>query len=175
LAHVRVLFGGLKQHQQDALIEWLGGKAVGLWIYGSRRAGSSYIGRIAGRMASQNPEIETSDLVAALDLVNDIRRSWSLGEMVRRHPDDYALWLDMDELERKIESLWALDLLWIDDLHEEAVDISFWRKHVQPYVEKRIKEGKLTIVSTSLSPDSPKLLGLQQVIEDLFVTCYAER
>ena len=184
---LRDLFQTLNQEQQDALTDWISGPArdednpvepvrsgdkPGLWVHGMRRAGSSYIGHIAGRMAAQY--VYSSDRITALKLVRDTRKVWTQSDLVRNHPDDYSLWLDADSQESRLEKLWNLSLLWIDDLHAESTDIRFWRKHIHPRIEERVKDGKLTIVSTTYIPNDP-ILGLQTAIEDLFVICDATR
>jgi hypothetical protein len=46
---------------------------------------------------------------------------------------------------------------------------------VQPKVERRLKARKPTIVTTDMTPKSNTLDGLGRVIDNLFVSCYAER
>jgi hypothetical protein len=146
---------------------------VGLWVCGPRRYGTSYIAECA--TAKLEPRVSTWEHVAALTLTESIRSHWGQSEMVRRNPDDYNLFLEAQEVESMLDFLWhRCEVLWVDDFHEDTVDIPFWRKHVQPRLERRIKDGLPTIVATTLPPDHVKLSGLRDVIEDLFVICVAE-
>jgi hypothetical protein len=144
----------------------------GLWIVGPRRHGTSYIASCAmWRLDESGFDWEH---VHALSLTNMLRRYWDQASLLRHNADDYGLFLDMSDTESTLEHLWyTCPALWVDDLHEDAVDIPFWRKHVQPHLERRIKDHLPTIVATTLRPDSTKLSGLQDVIEDLFVVCFA--
>ena len=181
MSHVplRARFRDLMPDEKSALKDWWkqgvcqeGHGKVGLWICGSRMRGTSYIAEVAmGRVV---PQTESWDRVDALALVENLRSYWHLSDMVRRNPDDYALFLEMQDIELKMEYLWhECEVLWVDDLHDEAIDIPFWRKHVQPHLERRLKQQMPTVVATTLPPDSVKLSGLQEVIENLFVVCGA--
>lgn len=146
---------------------------VGLWVVGKRRHGTSYIAEVAMGRLTESPDVEWEH-VYALALSNLIRNYWSQGEMVRSNPDDYGLFLEYQDIQHQLEAIWyECDALWVDDFHDETVDVAFWRKHIQPYLERRVKDHKPTIVATTLLPDSTKMTGLQKVIEDLFVICMA--
>ena len=182
MSHVplRARLKHLEPDEQDVLKDWaangLGNPAshgkYGLWIFGPRQHGTSHIAACATHRLVDR--VAAWEHIDALVLTDNIRRYWTLEETARRNADDYGLFLDKQELETKLDFLWFdCDVLWVDDLHEDSVDIPFWRKHVLPRLERRCKAGKVTIIATTLSPDSPKLSGLQDVIENLFVICVA--
>ena len=174
---LRARFRDLMPDEKSVLKEWwtqgiLGDGKVGLWIHGGRQRGTSYIAEVA--MSRLAPQADTWDHIDALALTDAIRSYWHLSEASRRNPEDYALFLEMQDIEIKLEFLWhECHALWVDDFHDEAVDVKFWRKHVQPYLERRLKQRRPTIIATTLPPDSVKLSGLQEVIENLFVVCGA--
>jgi hypothetical protein len=116
-----------------------------------------------------------TDEVMCLDLLDTIRRSWGAGEISRHLPSDYDLYVDANVLDMQVERYWDVDVLMLDDFHEEVIDMNFWRRHVQPKVERRLKARKPTIVTTDMTPKSNTLDGLGRVIDNLFVSCYAER
>jgi hypothetical protein len=88
---------------------------------------------------------------------------------MRHNTDDIALYYEAREAEDLLERLFSVcDLLWIDDLHDEMTDIPFWMRHIQPYVEQRVKHRMPTIISTTLPPDDESLP--KRVIEGLFMT-----
>lgn len=179
-----VSFQDLRDPQKAALKEWLanveeddpciGPRHIGLWIYGARRRqGTSTIGEIVWSKMSKRTY--KPHKIPCLNLVDRVRESWTLDTLVRHNPTDYDLGMDSMRAQMFLDELWDADFLWLDDLHEETIDIPFWRKHIQPRLERRLKDGRPTMVCTDMAPNNPDLDGLLEVIEDMFVTCYAER
>ena len=152
-------FSNLSSEQQEALRQWFKGvqdpdaedSKIGLWVCGPRGGGSSYVAEVAVAKYSREYEGDPWEHVTALQLVDSVRRVWSMGDLLRRNPDDYALFQDLREIEDEQDYLWGprCGLLWIDDLHHEAIDTNFWRKHVQERVEQRIKAVLPTVVATT--------------------------
>jgi hypothetical protein len=174
-------FSELLVPQRQSLREWRTevnaekGTKVGLWICGKRRSGSTYIGKVAfNRVWSDHPEWNCQYL-SALDLINQTRQTWDNSDLVAKHPYDDALWLEVKSAEVALEGFWAADLAWVDDWHLFDVDMKFWRRFIQPYVEQRVKERRPTIIATQILPDDPGLVELQRVIEHLFVVIHATR
>lgn len=174
-----ITFRMLHAHQQEALRVWRKNVhsddgPVGLWVYGSGRSqGASTIAQVGlGRMEWDGLDTESVPCLRVMDV---IRKSWGASEISRHLTNDYDLYVDANVLEMQIERYWDVDVLLLDDLHEEQTDMGFWRKHVQPQVELRLKARKPTIVATDMAPNNPTLDGLLPVINDLFVSCYAER
>ena len=146
---------------------------VGLWVFGDRQHGSSYVAECA--TAKLVDRVGSWEHVDALVLTQNIRQHWNLSDMVRRNPEDYNLFLDFQELDTKLDFLWhECELLWVDDLHETAVDVFFFTRHVLPWLERRIKAKRVTIIATTLTPDDRALDGFHTVIKNLFVTCVAQ-
>lgn len=180
MSHVplRARIADLAPDEQTVLKRWYAegiqrdeGQRCGLWVFGPRRHGTSYVAQVAMARLVQ-VGFEEWEHVHALALTETIRRYWNQSDLVRKNADDYGLFLEMQNTEVKLERLWyEAAAVWVDDFHEESVDVQFWRKHVQPHLERRCKDGKPTIVATTLPPSA--LVGLQQVIEDLFFVCPA--
>jgi hypothetical protein len=151
----------------------------GLWVFGDRRSGSSHIASNAVlRLLSRVDRYAnaTWEHVDTFTLTQEIRTQWDLAPLLRANPSDWGLWDQRNKTELFLDTLWTdCEILWLDDFHHEQVDVDFWRKHVQPWVEIRVKGGKPTIIATTLDPCDPLLDGLQTVIEDLFVVGYATR
>jgi hypothetical protein len=165
-----VTFKMLHAHQREALREWRDGTTPGLWVYGARRGGSSSIGRIAYEHIE-----EEGAAITALHLTDAVRRMWSSSSVSKAHPNDYDLYVDANRAEDEINRYWTVPLLFVDDFHEEQIDMGFWRKHIQARIEHRLNDNLRTIIASDMAPNHPYLSGLQGLIEDLFVTCYAER
>jgi hypothetical protein len=181
-----VTFKSLHAHQQEALREWrknveARSGPVGLWVYGNRQGGSSTIAAIATGAVVDKISVSEAldelvwDQVYALRLVNAIRKNWTASSIMKSLPTDYDLFVEANQALDIIEDYWAVFLLLIDDLHEEQIDMPFWRKHIQGEIEIRLRQHKPTIIATDMAPNHPYLSGLQTTIEALFVTCYAER
>ena len=173
-------FQSLHGHQQVAVKEWLANcqasdDKVGLWCYGDRGEGSTYIGSAAVKKLIREHDIGDSwDYIPALDLMDRIRESWSANEVSRGNASDFDLYVEAAGFEDAVKLLWDLKLLWVNDLYDSQ-DMGFWHKHVMERLIKRVKNGLPTVICTNMTPASPQMTGLQKVIENLFVTCYAER
>jgi hypothetical protein len=175
-----VTFKTLHAHQQEALREWrrnveAGKGQVGLWVYGARRAGTTSIALLAAESAMRVADLDTLQVITAHRLCGSIRQGWSADGVSRALPNDYDLYVEAQRAQDAVLSLWDADMLVVDDFHEETTDMPFWRKHVQAEINERMKVRKPLVVATDMAPNHPYLSGLQGFIEDLFVTCYAER
>jgi DNA replication protein DnaC len=171
-------FQSLHGHQQVAVKEWLtncqaGGDKVGLWVYGDRGEGSTYIGSVAAKKLVRDVG-DSWEYITARELMDQIRDSWSANEVSRGNASDFDLYVEAASFEDTVKRLWELKLLWIDDLYDEH-DMNFWRKHVMDRVTYRVKQNLPTVICTNMTPADAQMTGLQKVIENLFVTCYAER
>jgi hypothetical protein len=145
----------------------------GLWLFGERFAGTSYIGQaLTGRMCFQEG-LAGVERVTAAELIEHTKDVWSFDQMVRRNGEDMAVWGDMTAAQAVLERYFTLcDLLWVDDFHHETIQMPFWKRYVQPYLEERVK-GKLpTIVSTTCPPDDDSMH--KKVIEGLFHVVFCD-
>jgi hypothetical protein len=149
-----------------------GGKK-GLWLFGARRAGTSYIGRVViGDLAFHRGYTDGMQ-VKALDLIDEIRGSWSMSAQVRTSMDDMGLWWELKNVEDMLDTYFhRLQVLWIDQLHDETIELPLWKKHIQPRIEDRVEEGQIVIVSTTMPPDDSAFA--KGVIEDMFTTIFCD-
>lgn len=171
-------FRALTQETKDALRYWSNeSNRVGLWVYGPRRSGTSYVAGVAsGKAEAEVPDAvwEPATIVRALDLMDNVRKVWTYETLIKQHPDDLGFWEEYSKWSDRLERVWNGPVTWVDDL-DQTVDMSFWRRHVQPRLEQRIKQGRFTIIATTHPPDSVALEGLLQVILDLFHIIRCER
>lgn len=171
-------YSKLNALQQKNLWEWRENVQkhtgpVGLWVYGDRGQGSTYVASVAvKRLYCDGVDFE---YIPALALIDMVRRSWFGNELVRTNPNDYDLFAETLADDEILDDLWDAELLWVDDLHDTAVDMAFWRRHIQERLVNRVKMGMPTVIATSMYPRHRALEGLELVIETRFVTCYAER
>ena len=144
----------------------------GLWIFGPRNKGTSYAAQASvGWLAFKHDYSPQTEHVEALDLIHTLRQMWSTGSAVRDNSQDAGLWQEAQESEMLVNYyLYECGLLWVDDFHVETLDWNIWRKHVQPYLERRAKHGMPTVVSTTLAPNDKRLP--EGVIERLFITMF---
>ena len=167
------LFAQVTEDQQRILRYWWDhrGQRPGLWVYGPRRSGTSYVAGVGCRKASgeMDPEEwQAPHIITAVSLIENLRLVWTLEDQAKRHPDDYGLWSEYDVERRLWEWIAVKPVLWVDDMHSGTLDMSFWRRHVQEHLEQRVKRGQITIVATTYAPDDDALEGLTPVILDLF-------
>ena len=145
----------------------------GLWLFGERRAGTSYTAKVVVADLAVQHGLTDSHQVRALDLIDMVRGSWSMSAQVRSSMDDLALWWELKNTEEMLDTyFWRLDVLWIDQLHHETIDMAMWKKHIQPRIEARVEEGMITVISTTMTPGDRALP--KNVIEDLFTTILCE-
>jgi hypothetical protein len=136
----------------------------GLWLFGPRGGGTSYAAQvIVGRLAFSD-DVEAA-YTTAVDLVALVRATWGAS---RQHDADMAVFLEEREIEDRLNYLfYECPLLWIDDFHHDDFDWNFWRRHIQPYVEQRVKQRKPTVISTTMAPDHaflpPKIIDMRFV------------
>ena len=158
----------LKQWRMNALTTE--GKQ-GLWLFGPRGAGTSYAAKvIVSRMAyEEDGFIGETEHVEAVDLVTLVRATWGASSKQRDHSDDLALFLEAQDIEDRLDYLfYRCRLLWVDDLHHDTIDWNIWRKHVQPFLERRVKHRMPTVISTTLPPVHDFLPA--RVIDTHFIT-----
>lgn len=146
----------------------------GLWVVAERAGGSSYVANVAMRkMVYDNTW--SWEWLQAKDLINAKRAQWSAAEAVRFHPNDYDLWQEGNQIDLELNFLWEeADIICIDDLHA-VLDIPFWRKHLQPDLEGRVKAGRPVVVATDMIPSHSEIRDIERVIQTLFVVCDARR
>lgn len=166
----------LPEEAQAAVDEFLDGvknkTRFGLWVFGPHNSGTTYVGRVAVRMLGRLDGIDGWEHFYAREMVSEIRQLWTMDTLVRANPNDYTLWTEWNDRQQAVDYVWkGLSVLFLNDFDTEAVDISFWRKHVHPPVIERVKEGRPTIIATTLEPGSDQLVGLQAVIDREFVVC----
>lgn len=166
---------------REALLEWRRRVVEdepykGLWIVAPRAGGSSYVAKVAmRRMVYGETNMRNWEWLTGLELIKAMRTRWSSEDMMRHHPDDYALWQESDLIQRDFDYFWdEAQIVCVDDLHS-SLDIGFWRKHLQHDLEARVKLGKPTIVATDMAPNHSGFSDIQRVIETWFVICDARR
>lgn len=145
----------------------------GLWLFGERFSGTSYIGQtLAGWMFFQEG-LSGVERVTATELIDHTKDVWSFDQMVRRNGEDMAVWRDMMAAQETMARYFDLcDLLWVDDFHHETIQMPFWKRYVQPYIEARVKDKLPTIISTTCSPDDESMH--KKVIEGLFHVVFCD-
>lgn len=173
-------YQNLQPHQRAAIDVWLRsalggvGSKVGLWVYGNRAEGSSYVGSVAVKKIANDVGIENWEYSTALDLMDRIRISWSADQVSRGNANDYDLYVEAAAFDDSLTDFWNKKLVWIDDVYS-TLDMAFWHKHVMERVLQRVKSGLPTIVCLDMSPADRQFEGLEKLIKTWFVTCYAER
>jgi hypothetical protein len=128
---------------------------TGLWVWGPRCSGTSTAAKYARSEFRKHAEIVTkgpAQYVRASELLSKIRREWIQRDILRQNGSDFAVWQDWMTLDLFFETLWSAPLTWIDDVFEET-DSEFFKKFVLPYIDKRTKEGLITIISGQVSPE----------------------
>lgn len=167
---------------KDAVRQWrqnllTGEGKQGLWLFGPRGSGTTYAAQvIVARMVYDEEGWLESEHTEAVDLVTLVRATWGASSKQRDHSDDLALFLESRDIEDRLDYLfYRCRLLWVDDLHHDTIDWNIWRKHVQPFIERRVKHGMPTVVSTTLPPVHDFLPA--RVIDTHFITvlCDATR
>jgi len=171
----------LQEHQQLAVAEWWqnvrdGQGQVGLWVYGNRGEGASFIGTAAMRRLVRDGVIAEPDweYINSFDLMDQIRISWSADQVSRGNANDYDLYTEAARFEDDVKKLWSIKLLMVDDVYHNQ-DMAFFRKHIFDRLFQRVKDALPTVVATDMPPSAPQVEMWQKVIESWFVTCYAER
>jgi hypothetical protein len=143
----------------------------GLWIFGQRLSGTSYVGKAVAADLTFNHVTSYSEHVTAAALIRQLRATWNISQQTRQNSDDIALYWEAQQAEDAINQYFFGDqLLWIDDLHDETIDWNIWRKHIQPLVEERVKAEMATIVCTTLDPGDDSLP--KGLIDGLFMTAH---
>lgn len=165
---------GLKEWRQNVL-SGLGRR--GLWVYGPRAAGTTYAAQvIVGKLAFSdgwNDGTRVTEYVEAIDLIHTLRTMWATGTQARDNSQDFAMWQEAEESEAMVNHIfYNSDLLWVDDFHADTLDWNIWRKHVQPYLERRVKHGMPTVISTTMFPNDTRLP--KNVVDGLFIPVFCD-
>ena len=155
-----------------AIRESLPEAKYGLWIFGQRVAGTSYLGLVTGAQMAFKQGYLDAQVVSAIDLLQQLRGVWSAGALMRSNADDVGLYWEAVMAEDDLQLYFTGDLLIIDDLHDETIDWSMWRKHIQPLVEQRVKAKMATIVCTTMPPDDTALP--KGLVNGLFQTLHCD-
>jgi hypothetical protein len=172
-------FDQLDKKAKDKLWEWRrcvedDAPTKGLWVVGPRGAGSSYIANVAMRRMVTDHDWSWEWFTAA-EIIEATRSRWSYDEQVRQHPYDDALWEEARTAEEEIDVFWnKVEIVCVNDLHS-IVDVKFWRRHCQEWLEQRIKAGRPAIVATDMLPNHREFEDITRVIHNLFVVCDATR
>lgn len=146
----------------------------GLWVHGNRLSGTSYIANVAMRQMAYGNGWEW-EWQPANDLIRAKRNQWNASEQTRLHPEDYSLYQEHMSIDEVFDIFWTkAHVVCIDDFHDD-LDVRFWRKHLQPDLEQRVKARLPTIVATTMAPNHREFADIQRVIEHYFVTCHATR
>jgi hypothetical protein len=172
-------FRNLSMEQRELLREWYLNldqdiDRKSLWIAGPRRAGSSYIAKVAmlKLIKSMSPAWEW---LTAKELIDATRTRWTTADHVKHHPDDYSLWMDNMALEAEFDFFWReAQYIAIDNFHD-TLDVRFWRRFIQPDLEARLEARKPVILATNMLPDHREFADITRVIESYFVVCRATR
>jgi len=172
-------FSNLTDEQKIDLKTWkanVEGETDGpksLWIFGERCSGTSYIGTVAlSRMVTDHWDWEY-EYYTAQKVMAARRTMWSIERQLPT--DDHELMNEYLHIEEDFRYLWEkAQIIFIDNVHA-SLDLGFWRNHVHQSLEERAKEGKVTIVATSVSPNHPAFEDITRVIETHFVVVRATR
>ena len=145
----------------------------GLWVFGDRRAGTSYAAKAIAADLAFNHGLRDTVCVRALDMVDQIKGAWSISAQTRANSEDVGLYWDAQVAEDMLD-IWfhRVEVLWIDDFHHETISMPMWKNHIQPRVEARLKDGRIVIISTTMSPDDSSLP--KGVVPDLFTTVFCD-
>ena len=152
-------------------------RKVGLWVNGDRRSGTTYTASVAVKQAVRvdfrdRYGIYDWEYLTASELNALIRLGWD--SYTQKPMDDFDLFTESTQTEVYLGWLWhGCDLLWIDDLQIGSTDMTFFAKHTWPPLEERVKNGRATVISTSLT--DIVLGNLVPVVKDLFVLCKCDR
>ena len=167
----------LPENVQQAVKLWQGNVLTstgkqGLWVFGKRDTGTTYAAMVAtGRLAFDEDGFFDTDHIEAVDLIELVRASWQAAASIRQYGEDFAVFTEAQKIQDRLFHLfYDCKLLWVDDLHHDTIDWNIYRKNIQPYVERRVKHGMPTVVSTTLPPVHDYLPG--KVIENHFVLAY---
>ena len=180
MAFAGVTLKNLSEEQRDQVRTWRqnvldGTGQRGLWVFGPRNCGTTYAAQATvGYLAYKDgysDGFRKIEHVEALDLIHSLRQMWKTSSQSRDNSQDIGLWQEADESESMVNYLYyEADLLWVDDFHVDTLDWNIWRKHVQPYLERRAKHGMPTVISTTLAPNDARLP--KGVVERRFITVF---
>lgn len=172
----RPKFANLTEDQQQRLRHWVANLATGgkpgLWVCGERYSGTSYIAWLAMNKVWREHKEWTHAKYTAKRVMEAKRDLWNLERNPNRY-DSEELTVDYYQLVEDFKGLQALGYLWIDNLHD-GPDMEFWMRHVQPELEERVKDGKVTVIATDMAPDHPVFEKVRRLIESLFVVVKAD-
>ena len=182
MAHVEfnTRFLDLTEEQQADLKRWRRNvnsgesEQVGLWVYGTRFSGTSYIARCAlHKMVVEHDDWDW-EYHTAVEVMSAMRNLWTLGRQLgeRAEPELVEEHFLIDD---EFRFLWdKAQVILIDDLYD-SLDMRFWRSHVHDHIDRRVKECKPTIIATTMAPTHRVFEDVRRVIEGRFVICHATR
>jgi hypothetical protein len=173
-------FLNLEPEQQADLKRWRknvnagDSEQVGLWVYGDRFSGSSYIARCAlHKMVVDNPDWDWEYYTAA-EVMNAMRNLWTLSKQIGPNTDNETMheYLLIDE---EFRFLWEkAQIVLLDNLYD-SLDTNFWRSHIHDYLDWRVKELRPTIIATTMAPNHRVFDDVRRVIEGRWVIVHATR
>jgi len=173
-------FLNLEPDQQTDLKRWRknvnsdDSEQVGLWVYGKRFSGSSYIARCAlHKMVVENDDWDW-EYHTAVEVMSAMRNLWTLSKQLGERSDP-ELVHEHFLIDDEFRFLWdKAQVILIDDLYD-SLDMRFWRDHVHDNLDRRVKEKRPTIIATTMAPDHRVFADVQRVIEGRFVIVHATR
>jgi hypothetical protein len=183
MAHVEfnTVFLNLNEEQQTDLKQWrrnVNGKGndeqIGLWVYGNRFSGSSYVARCAlHKMVVEHRDWDW-EYFKSIEVMSAMRNLWSLQRQLGERTDPEML-QEHFLIDDEFRYLWdKAHVVLLDDLYD-SLDMRFWRDHVHDNIDRRVKEKRPTIIATNMAPNHRVFADVQRVIEGLFVVVRATR
>lgn len=172
-------FSNLQPQQKDDLARWRhnvnhDGDQVGLWVYGSRGSGSSYIARCALHKLVLDHFDWDWEYFVAKQVMDAMRSLWTLSKQLGTNTDP-ELAQEHLLIDQEFRFLWdKANIVLLDDLFD-SLDMNFWRAHIHDDIDRRVKAGRATIIATTMAPNHRVFADIQRVIEDRFVVCHATR
>lgn len=174
------VFLNLEPEQQADLKQWRRNvheplnEQVGLWVYGSRGSGTSYIAKCALHKMVVEHRDWAWEYHTAREVMEAMRNLWNLGKQIGPHTDNDTMheYLLIDE---EFRYLWdKANVVMLDDLYD-SLDMRFWRSHIHDGIDGRVKQYKPTIIATTMAPSHRVFADVQRVIENRFVVVHATR
>lgn len=145
----------LSEIVEDFTEEVRSGGKKGMWICGPRRSGTSTCARRAVDSIIDNfPELVRKygqgQKMTAVNLETKMRSLWTQESLMRINASDFSLWAETNQIIDTWEFMWNCSILLIDDII--AVDTQFWKKHLLPRIDQRLKSEVITIFASAHRP-----------------------
>jgi hypothetical protein len=181
MAHIEfnTRFGNLIDEHKNDLVRWRHNVnhdegPVGLWVYGKRGSGSSYIAKCALHKMVVDHFDWDWEYFTAKQVMDAQRNLWMLSRQLGPNADIDLLQEHM-LIDQEFRFLWdKAQIIMLDDLFD-SLDTGFWRSHIHDDIDRRVKERRATIIATTMAPSHRVFEEVQHVIEDLFVIVNAAR